>query len=148
MTARARPTTVTAVLVLLILIAIYQLLGSLAAFTGAAAMETVDAVAANASVPTWAVLTAAAIGLVYGTAAIVAAVMLYRDRPGARRTVTWVNGVYAVVIAALLSTPVSGVPEIIAAAVALTVIGLANSESARGYFSGALRSGHARAQAG
>ncbi|WP_150244932.1 hypothetical protein [Nocardiopsis quinghaiensis] len=148
MTTGARPAAVTAVFVLLILIAIYQIVMSLLALAGAVAMETVSVVAESAQVPTWAVLTAAAIGLVYGAAAIVLAVMVSRNRPRARKAVTAVNVGYAVVILALLFTPVSAVPEIITAAFALTVAGLANSRSAKEYFSDTLPTGHAHSQVG
>ena len=148
MTTRTRPGAVSTVLILLILVAVYQLIGSLAALTGAAAMETVDAVAESASVPTWAVLTAAGIGLVYGITAIVLAVMVHRNRPGARQAVTAVNTAYAVVILALLATPVSGIPEIVMAGIALIVAGTANSTSAKEFFSTALPVGRAHPQAG
>lgn len=148
MTTRTRPGTVSTVLILLILVAVYQLIGSLAALTGAAAMETVDAVAESASVPTWAVLTAAGIGLAYGTAAVVLAVMVHWNRPGTRKAVTAVNTAYAVVILALLATPISGIPEIVMAGIALIVAGMANSTRAKEFFSTALPVGRAHPQAG
>ncbi|NYH53779.1 hypothetical protein HNR06_003368 [Nocardiopsis arvandica] len=148
MTTRARPAAVTAVFVLLILIAVYQIVMSLLALAGAVAMETVGFVAESAQVPTWAVLTAAAIGLVYGVAAAVLAAMVHRNRPGTRRAVTAANGVYAVVVLALLSTEVTAVPEIITAAIALAVVGLANSESAREYLTAAAPAERTRSQVG
>jgi hypothetical protein len=149
MTNRARPATVTAVLVLLILIAIYQIVMSLLALVGATAMATVPTIAESAQVPTWAVLTGAAIGLAYGVASVVLAVMVNRNRNGVRTAVTAVNVVYAVAILALLFTPVSGVPEIIAALFAVAVAVLANTTTAKEYFSAtAVPTGHAHPQVG
>ncbi|PDP84874.1 hypothetical protein CQJ94_25915 [Glycomyces fuscus] len=148
MTTKARPATVTAVLVLLILIAVYQIVMSLLALVGATAMATVPMIAESAQVPTWAVLTGAAIGLVYGAVSAVLAAMVNRNRSGVRTAVTAVNVVYAVAILALLLTPVSGVPEIIAALFALTVAVLANTATAKEYFSAAVPAGHAHTQVG
>ncbi|MFD6952007.1 hypothetical protein A6A08_13865 [Nocardiopsis sp. TSRI0078] len=148
MTTGARPGAVTAVLALLILIALYQIGMSLVALAGAVAMETVGFVAEGAQVPTWAVLTAAAIGLVYGAAAAVLGVMVARNRPRARAAVVAVNFGYAALILALLFTPVSAFPEIVTAALALTVASLADSESAKEYFSGTLPADRARPRVG
>lgn len=149
MTTRARPATVTAVFVLLILIAAYQIVMSLLALLGATAMATVPMIAESAQVPAWAVLTGAAIGLVYGALSAVLAAMVNRNRDGVRTSVTAVNAVYAVVILALLFTPVSGVPEIVAALFAVTVAVLANTATAKEYFSGvAAPAGHAHPQVG
>ncbi len=149
MTTRARPATVTAVFVLSILIAVYQIVMSLLALVGATAMATVPMIAESAQVPAWAVLTGAAIGLVYGALSAVLAAMVNRNRGGVRTSVTGVNAVYAVVILALLFTPVSGVPEIVAALFAITVAGLANTATAKEYFSGAaVPAGHAHPQVG
>ncbi|WDZ92029.1 hypothetical protein [Nocardiopsis sp. HUAS JQ3] len=149
MTTGTRPATVTAVFVLLVLIAVYQIVMSLLALVGATAMATVPMVAESAQVPAWAVLTGAAVGLVYGALSAVLAVMVNRNRGGVRTSVTAVNAVYAVVILALLLTPVSGVPEIVAALFAVTVAALANTATARAHFSGAaVPSGHAHPQVG
>jgi hypothetical protein len=149
MTTRTRPATVTAVFVLLVLIAVYQIVMSLMALVGATAMATVPMIAEGSQVPVWAVLTGAAVGLVYGALSAVLAVMVNRNRSGVRTSVTAVNAVYAVVILALLLTPVSGVPEIVAALFAVTVAVLANTATAREYFSGAaVPAGHAHPQIG
>ncbi|WP_150252934.1 hypothetical protein [Nocardiopsis deserti] len=149
MTTRARPATVTAVFVLLILIAVYQIVMGLLNLLGATAMATVPMIAENTQMPAWAVLTNAAIGLVYGALSAVLAAMVNRNRDGVRTSVTAANAVYAVVILALLFTPVSGVPEIVAALFAITVAVLANTATAKEYFSGvAVPGGHAHPQVG
>lgn len=148
MAIRTRPATVAAVFVLLVLIGAYQLPMSLLAAVGALAMETVPAVAPYAQAPTWAVLTSAAIGFVYGTASIALAVVVHRNGRGARTAVTAVHALYAVGILALLLTPVSGVPEVVAAAFAVTVAVMANTASARKDLSGAPLPGHAHPQVG
>ncbi|WP_047868496.1 hypothetical protein [Nocardiopsis sp. RV163] len=149
MTTGTRPATVKAVFVLLVPIAVYQIVMSLLALAGATAMATVPMVAESARVPAWAVLTGAAVGLAYGALSAGLALMVNRNRGGVRTSVTAVNAVYAVVILALLPTPVSGVPEVVAALFAVTVAALANTATAREYFSGAaVPSGHAHPQVG
>ncbi|MDE3724675.1 hypothetical protein PWG71_25075 [Nocardiopsis sp. N85] len=134
MNARTRPGSVTAVFVLLILITAYQLIAGGLAFAGGVATETVDAVPPTPGIPTWAVFTAATIALVYGIASLVLAVLVGRGRPAARPAALGVNAVYGVVILALVFTPVAGVPELVTAAFAFTVVALLYSTSAKAHF--------------
>lgn len=140
-----RPGSVTAVLVLLVLITAYQLVGGGLALAGGIAAETVDAVPPPAGIPVWAVFTAVAIALVYGAACLALAMMVAKGLPGARPAALRVNAVYGVAVLALVFTPVAGVPEILASAAAFTVVALLYSGSARAYFGGVPATPGARA---
>ncbi|CAL9510175.1 hypothetical protein SUDANB121_03634 [Nocardiopsis dassonvillei] len=131
---RARPGSVTAVLVLLALITAYQLIAGGLALAGGIAAETVDTVPPPPGIPVWAVFVAVGIALVYGVACLFLAMMVARGRPDARPAALRVNAVYGVLILALVFTPVAGVPEILASAAAFTVVALLYSRSAKAYF--------------
>lgn len=135
MSARTRPTGVTAVLVLLILITVYQLLAGGLALLGGFAAEADPTMPTATEVPTWAIFVAAAIALVYGAASLVLAVMVAGDRRSARSAALGVNAVYGVGILALAAlTPVAGLPELVTAALAFTVVALLYSRGAKDYF--------------
>jgi len=134
--APTRPTSVTAVFVLLILITLYQLTAGGLALLGGFAAEAAPTMPTATDVPTWAIFVAAAVALVYGAASLALTVMVGRGRPAARPAALGVNAVYGVGILALAFTPVAGLPELAAAAFAFTVIALLYSGSAKAYFGG------------
>jgi len=136
--APTRPTSVTAVFVLLILITLYQIAAGGLALLGGFAAGAAPAMPTTTDVPTWAIFVAAAVALVYGSASLVLAVMVGRGRRSARSTALGVNAVYGVGILALAFTPVAGLPELATAAFAFTVVALLYSASAKAYFGGSV----------
>ncbi|XKK39189.1 hypothetical protein HFP72_33215 [Nocardiopsis sp. ARC36] len=136
MNARTRPSSVTAVLVLLILITLYQLGAGGLALLGGFAAQAAPSMPTATEVPAWAIFVAAAVALMYGAASLALTVMVARGRPAARPAALGVNAVYGVGILALAFTPVAGFPELVAAAFAFTVIALLYSGGARAYFAG------------
>ncbi|WP_017590535.1 hypothetical protein [Nocardiopsis ganjiahuensis] len=144
MNTPARPGSVVAVLVLLILIAAYQIIYGIFGLIGAA---TIDSGALNDMLPAdqvqqmeelggqvWAAYLGAGFALVYGVAAVVLAVMVGKGAPRARTASLGVNAVAGVVILALLITPAYSLGGIVSAAFAFTVVALLYNRSAKEYF--------------
>lgn len=144
MNTRAKPGSVTTVLVLLILIAVYQLFYGVVGLAGAA---TIDSGALNDMLPAgqaqqmealgehiWAAYLGAAFALVYGIAAVVLAVMVGKGHARARNAALGVNAVAGVIILALLIAPAYGLGAIVSAAFAFTVVALLYNKSAKEYF--------------
>jgi hypothetical protein len=144
MNTKAKPGSVVTVLVLLILIAVYQLFYGIVSLAGAA---TIDSGALNDMLPAgqaqqmealgddvWAAYLGAAFALVYGVAAVVLAVMVGKGSARARTATLGVNAAAGVVILALLIAPAYGLGGLISAAFAFTVVALLYNKTAKAYF--------------
>lgn len=144
MNTRTKPGSVVAVLVLLILIAVYQLVYGLFGLLGALVIEGTDladqmpaefaAQAQAAQDLVWAVYLGAGLALVYGLMSIALAVMVGRDHPRARVAAIGVNAVAGVTLLALMFTAVYGFGAIISALFAFTVVALLYNSSSRRYY--------------
>ena len=145
MTARAKPGSVIAVLVLLILIAVYQLVYGLFGLIGAV---TIDSGALNDMLPAgqaqqmealgehiWAAYLGAAFALVYGIAAVALAVMVGKGDARARTAALGVNAAAGVIILGLLISPAYSFGAFVSAAFAFTVVALLYNKSSKAYFS-------------
>lgn len=147
MNTKTKPGSVIAVLLLLILIATYQLVYGIFGLLSAVligrtdlrnrlpAEFTADAEVAQSLV--WAVYLGAGLALVYGLVSIVLAVMMGRDHPRARVTAIGVNAVAGVALLALMFTAVYGFGAIISALFAFTVVALLYNSSSRRHYAAA-----------
>lgn len=144
MNTRAKPGSVVTVLVLLILIAVYQLFYGVFGLVGAV---TIDSGALNDMLPAgqaqqmealgehiWAAYLGSAFALVYGIAAVVLAVLVGKGDPRARTASIGVNAAAGVIILALLIAPAYSLGALISAAFAFTVVALLYNRSAQDYF--------------
>lgn len=144
MNTKAKPGSVTTVLVLLVLIAVYQLFYGVFSLVGAA---TIDSGALNDMLPAgqaqqmealgdhiWAAYLGASFALAYGIAAVVLTVLVGKGSARARTAALGVNAVAGVVILALLIAPAYSLGAIISAAFAFTVVALLYNRSAKEYF--------------
>lgn len=145
MTARAKPGSVIAVLVLLTLIAVYQLVYGAFGLLGAV---TIDSGALNDMLPAgqaqqmealgeqiWAAYVGAAVALVYGIAAVALAVMVGKGDARARTATLGVNAAAGVIILGLAISPVYSFGALISATFAFTVVALLYNKSSKDYFS-------------
>lgn len=141
---RVKPGSVTTVLVLLILIAVYQIVYGLFTLAGAALinsdslMEQLPAEISTqigaAQEMVWAAYLGAGLALVYGVVAIVLVVMVAKGRPQARGATIGVNAVAGVALLALMFTAVYGFGALISAFFAFTVVALLYNSTAKQYF--------------
>ncbi|GAA1097455.1 MAG: hypothetical protein JK586_12115 [Nocardiopsis sp. BM-2018] len=144
MNTRAKPGSVVTVLVLLILIAVYQIFYGLFSLVGAAAIESgaLDDMLPPGQAEqmeelgeyVWAAYLGAAFALAYGIAAVVLAVLVGKGRPQARTASIGVNAAAGVIILALLIAPAYSLGAIISALFAFTVVALLYNRSAKEYF--------------
>ncbi|GHC94193.1 hypothetical protein GCM10007079_44430 [Nocardiopsis terrae] len=145
MHTQGKPGSVVAVLVLLVLIAVYQLFIGATTLFGAFVVEgtdlmeqmptEMDAVAETAEQNVWAIYLGGAVCLVYAVAATVLAVMVGRGEPRARPLTIGVNAVFGVANPALMIPMVYGPGAVISAVFALVVAGLLFRRAAQDYFS-------------
>ena len=143
---RTKPGSVTAVLVLLILIAVYQVVYGLFALLGAATvandglMEQMPPEVAEqmeaAQEMIWAAYLGAGLALLYGVVTIVLAVMVAKGGPRARGAAIGVNAVAGVALLVLMFTAVYGFGALISAFFAFTVVALLYNSTAKRYFAG------------
>ncbi|WP_017606380.1 hypothetical protein [Nocardiopsis alkaliphila] len=148
MNTKTKPGSVIAVLVLLILIATYQLVYGLFGLLGAVLIEGSDlrnrlpaefaAEAEAAQNLVWAVYLGAGLALVYGLVSIVLAVMVGKDHPRARGATIVVNAIAGVALLALMFTAVYGLGAIISALFAFTVVALLYNGSSRRHYAVAI----------
>ncbi|MBR8740431.1 hypothetical protein [Nocardiopsis sp. MG754419] len=144
MSTKVKPGSVTAVQVLLILIAIYQLFNAVLGLLGALFIDTMDMAtlvpaemqseAAVAEEQVWAVYVSSIIAFIYGVAAIVLVVMVAKARPQARTATIGVNAVAGVIFLVLIATPVGDLAGVIVAIFAFVVVGLLFRQAAKAYF--------------
>lgn len=144
MSKHAKPGSVTAVLVLLILIAVYQLVVGATAIVGAVAIDATN-LADEAPAEAGAMLEAAedniagiyfgaALCLVYAALATALAVMVGRGTPRARPWTIAVNTVFAVAGLALMIPMIYGLGAVLSAVFAFVVVGLMFTSGARSHF--------------
>jgi hypothetical protein len=134
MAGRTKPGAVTAALVLLILMAVYQLVIGVFAVIGLAMPQGRAMVTDVSDVPVAMLAVGAGLALVYGVANAVLAFLTARGAPVARIATVAVQCVYIVAVIALLFTGATGTGDLIAALFAAAVAGLMLSRPAKAYF--------------
>ncbi|MBR8744605.1 hypothetical protein [Nocardiopsis sp. MG754419] len=128
MNPRPRPAGVVTALVLLMLIAVYQ------AVTASVRLLSVVYGPQEPRIPSTSFLVGGTIGVVYCAAAVVLAVMVARGVPRARPAVVGVNVTAALVVLALMATPVYALDAVIIAAFALVTAALMATDGACDHF--------------
>ncbi|GLU49947.1 hypothetical protein [Nocardiopsis ansamitocini] len=144
MERRSRPGVVTAALVLLVLIAIYQLVAGGLAFLGLAIPQSRELTEQSTGISIALLAAGAGLAVVYGIASAVLAVLVGKGAPVARNATIAVQVAYVVltVVLALLLGSVPGFMNIIAIVFALVVAGLMFSTGAKQYFGAGTGTAH------
>ena len=136
MATKTKPGTVTAVLVLLILIAVYHLVMGTFSLFGAIAgsPEQAAEMLGEEAPPEWSIYLGALSLLAVGAASVVLAVLVVKSAPVARTAVIAVNVLAAVALLAMIATPAFGLDAVVSAVFLLVAAGLMFTSSAKQHF--------------